>query len=129
MKRAKRPVVASVLASTMLFAAMAPVTAQAAESSKLDRPGEMAMIGDAVFARPLLLVSTVVGAGLYVVTLPFSLLGGNPGEAGEVLVMNPGKNTFVRCLGCTPAQHESLKAEKELRDNEKQEQEAVASAE
>ena len=129
MKRAKRPVVASVLASTMLFAAMAPVTAQAAESSKLDRPGEMAMIGDAVFARPLLLVSTVVGAGLYVVTLPFSLLGGNPGEAGEVLVLNPGKNTFVRCLGCTPAQHESLMAEKELRDNEKQEQEAVASAE
>ena len=127
MKRAKRPVVASVLASTMLFAAMAPVTAQAAESSKLDRPGEMAMIGDAVFARPLLLVSTVVGAGLYVVTLPFSLLGGNPGEAGEVLVMNPGKNTFVRCLGCTPAQHESLKAEKEMQKSA--EQEAVASAE
>ena len=127
MKRAKRPVVASVLAaSSMLFAAMAPVTAQAAES-KLDRPGEMAMIGDAVFARPLLLVSTVVGAGLYVVTLPFSLLGGNPGEAGEVLVMNPGKNTFVRCLGCTPAQHESLKAEKEMQKSA--EQEAVASAE
>ena len=121
MKRAKRPVVASVLASTMLFAAMAPVTAQAAESSKLDRPGEMAMIGDAVFARPLLLVSTVVGAGLYVVTLPFSLLGGNPGEAGEVLVMNPGKNTFVRCLGCTPAQHESLKAEKEMQKSAEQE--------
>ena len=129
MKRAKRPVVASVLASTMLFAAMAPITAQAAESSKLDRPGEIAMIGDAIFARPLLLASTGVGAGLYVVTLPFSLLGGNPGEAGEVLVMNPGKSTFVRCLGCTPAQHESLKAEKELRNNEKREQEAVASAE
>ncbi len=128
MKRAKRPVVASALASTMLFAAMAPVTAQAAEST-LDRPGEMAMIGDAVFARPFLLASTVVGAGLYVVTLPFSLLGGNPGEAGEVLVMNPGKNTFVRCLGCTPAQHESLKAEKEMQKSVKQEQEAVASAE
>jgi hypothetical protein len=113
----------------MLFAAMAaPITAQAAESN-LDRPGEMAMIGDAIFARPLLLASTVVGAGLYVVTLPFSLLGGNPGEAAEVLVMNPGKNTFVRCLGCTPAQHESLKAEKEMQNKAKQEQEAVASAE
>jgi hypothetical protein len=63
-----------------------------------------------------------------VVTLPFSLLGGNPGEAAEVLVMNPGKNTFVRCLGCTPAQHESLKAEKEMRNNAKQEQGAVANA-
>ncbi|BAP15483.1 hypothetical protein Y017_08185 [Alcanivorax sp. 97CO-5] len=127
MKRAKRPVAASVLASAMLFAAMVPITAQAAES-KLDRPGEIAMIGDAIFARPLLLASTVVGAGLYVVTLPFSLLGGNPGEAAEVLVMNPGKNTFVRCLGCTPAQHESLKAEKEMRNNAKQEQGAVANA-
>ena len=129
MKRAKRRVVVSVLASTMLFAAMAaPITAQAAESN-LDRAGEMEMIGDAIFARPLLLASTVVGAGLYVVTLPFSLLGGNPGEAAEVLVMNPGKNTFVRCLGCTPAQHESLKAEKEMQNKAKQEQEAVASAE
>ena len=41
--------------------------------------------------------------------------------------MNPGKNTFVRCLGCTPAQHESLKAEKEMQKSA--EQEAVASAE
>ena len=56
------------------------------------------------------IASTVVGAGLWLVTSPFSLLGSNVGEAGEVLVLNPGKNTFVRCLGCPPAQHEPLKA-------------------
>ena len=36
-----------------------------------------------------------------VAVLPFSLLGGNADEAGEVLVMGPAKATFVRCLGCT----------------------------
>ena len=111
MKRAKRPVLASVLASTLMLTAMVPMTAFAGSSSQ-DRPGEMAMIADSLIARPVLFASTVVGAGLWLVTSPFSLLGGNVGEAGEVLVLNPGKNTFVRCLGCTPAQHESLKAEK-----------------
>jgi hypothetical protein len=38
---------------------------------------------------------------VYVATLPFSLLGGNAGEAGKVLVVGPAEATFVRCLGCT----------------------------
>lgn len=63
-------------------------------------PSAGAMVADAVVARPLLLVATVVGTGVYVVTLPFSLLGGNAGEAGKTLVVGPAKNTFVRCLGC-----------------------------
>jgi len=37
---------------------------------------------------------------VYLVSLPFSLLGGNAEEAGEVLVMGPARATFVRCLGC-----------------------------
>lgn len=128
MKRATRPVLATILASSLaLFAAMAPVTAQA--GSDLRRPGEMAMIADALIARPVLLLSTVVGTGLFVVTSPFSLLGGNVKEAGNVLVMKPAKSTFVRCLGCTPAQHESLKAEKLLEKGTREaEREAEAAA-
>jgi len=38
---------------------------------------------------------------VYPVSLPFSALGGNAAEAGEVLVVGPAKATFVRCLGCT----------------------------
>ena len=125
MKRAKRPVVASVLASTLMLTAMAPLPAVAASSAQ-DRPGEIAMIADTLIARPVLFASTVVGAGLWLVTAPFSLLGGNIGEAGEVLVLNPGKSTFIRCLGCTPAQHESLKAEKATKDTA---EESVAAAE
>lgn len=64
-------------------------------------PSALAMVGDAVIARPIGAVLTVIGAVTYVVTLPFSLLGGNAAEAGETLVVGPAMATFVRCLGCT----------------------------
>jgi hypothetical protein len=66
-----------------------------------EEPTALAMTGDALFARPALFAITVVGSVVYVVSLPFSLLGGNAAEAGETLVMGPAKATFVRCLGCT----------------------------
>lgn len=64
-------------------------------------PSALAMVGDAIIARPLGVVFTAIGAVAYVVTLPFSLAGGNAKEAGETLVVGPARATFVRCLGCT----------------------------
>ncbi|PCJ90379.1 MAG: hypothetical protein COA46_11200 [Porticoccaceae bacterium] len=65
-----------------------------------EKPSAGEMVADIVVARPILLVLTVLGTGLYVVTLPFSLAGGNATEAGEALVIGPARSTFVRCLGC-----------------------------
>lgn len=66
-----------------------------------ESPSALAMTGDAILVRPALLATTIVGSAVYLVSLPFSLLGGNAAEAGEVLVVGPAKATFVRCLGCT----------------------------
>lgn len=66
-----------------------------------ETPSALAMTGDAIFVRPVLLATTIIGSAVYLVSLPFSLLGGNAGEAGEVLVVGPAEATFVRCLGCT----------------------------
>lgn len=63
-------------------------------------PSAIAMAGDLLIARPILLGITVVGSVLYVVGLPFSLAGGNAIESGKTLVVGPAKATFVRCLGC-----------------------------
>lgn len=57
------------------------------------------MLADTVLIRPFMLVSTVVGAAAFIVTLPFSALGGNVSEAGNKLVMEPARYTFVRPLG------------------------------
>lgn len=62
-------------------------------------PSAAAMGVDAVLIRPVSLVATAVGAGLFVVSLPFSLLGMNVKDAGRRLVVEPGKYTFVRPLG------------------------------
>ena len=66
-----------------------------------DAPPAYSMVADAVIARPLLIAATVIGAGVFVVTLPFTLLGGGVDRAGQALVVEPGKAAFVRCLGCT----------------------------
>ena len=66
----------------------------------IQNPPAYAMMGDLLIARPLLLVATVIGAGAFVVSLPFTALGGGVGDAGKALVVDPAKATFVRCLGC-----------------------------
>jgi len=68
---------------------------------QIQNPPAFAMMGDLLIARPLLVAATVVGAGLFVISLPFTALGGNVGAAGKALVVDPGKSAFVRCLGCT----------------------------
>lgn len=62
-------------------------------------PSAAAMGVDVALVRPLSLGATALGAGLFVVSLPFSLLGMNVGDAGRRLVVEPGKYTFVRPLG------------------------------
>lgn len=65
-----------------------------------EKPSEAAMAADALLVRPTLFAATILGSGLWLVSLPFSLAGGNAKQAGETLVGKPFKGTFVRCLGC-----------------------------
>ena len=58
-----------------------------------------AMMFDLVVLRPLGLVGFAVGTAFFIVSLPFSLLGGNTGEAAQKLVVAPAKYTFTRPLG------------------------------
>ncbi|MDH4871717.1 multidrug transporter [Pseudomonas sp. BN515] len=64
-------------------------------------PSGYSMAGDILIARPLLIGATVIGAGLFIISLPFSALGGNVEDAANALVVEPGREAFVRCLGCT----------------------------
>lgn len=124
MKRAKRSILATALATAMMLAGSLPGSALAAKEGITinERPQEIAMLVDTVFARPTLVLSTVIGTGLFAATLPFSVLGGNVGEAAHSLIKVPATAAFLRCLGCTPNQHERLRGEKELerqrRDNQ-----------
>ena len=63
-------------------------------------PNGFAMLGDLVVARPIGLVLTVGGAAVWLVSLPFTLLAGNANDAADTLILGPGEQTFMRCLGC-----------------------------
>ena len=64
--------------------------------------GGAGMAIDGLVVRPISFVGTVLGSVVFVATLPFSALGGNVGEAADLLVLEPAKFTFSRCLGCWP---------------------------
>ena len=52
-----------------------------------------------VVVRPLGLVATVLGGAIFIVTIPFSALGGNADAAYNYLLADPFKFTFNRPLG------------------------------
>jgi hypothetical protein len=58
------------------------------------------MVLDGLIYRPISLAGTVIGTGIFIVTLPFSILGGNVEDAGQKLVIEPARITFGSCLGC-----------------------------
>ena len=64
-----------------------------------ERPSGGAMLADAVLMRVPMTAVTIVGAAVFVVTLPFSALGGNVSEAGTKLVKEPFEYAWVRPLG------------------------------
>lgn len=62
-------------------------------------PSGEAMAVDLMLVRPVGVVATVLGTGFFIVSLPFSILGGNVDDAGRNLVLKPAKSTFIRPLG------------------------------
>lgn len=100
------PSTAVVLALTTGLLAL-PAQAEVVQNASGDplytaeAPDAFSMVADLLIARPLLIAATVIGAGVFVVALPFAATGGGIGDAGRALVVEPGKAAFVRCLGCT----------------------------
>ena len=86
-----------ILTAMLMFAL--PMHAQAQQIN--ETPSAAAMAFDGLLIRPITLVATVLGTAIWVITLPFSALGGNAGDAADVLIIEPAKATFIRCLGCT----------------------------
>jgi hypothetical protein len=91
------------------------------------KPTNFEMLGDAIFVRPLLAVATLFGAAVFVITLPFSAMGGNTKEAATVLVAEPGDALLFRCLGCT--EQEDAARDKERADNDSAQAAVDAAAE
>ena len=58
-----------------------------------------AMVIDALIIRPVMVVVTAVGVVAFVASLPFTVLSGSVGKAGDAMVVEPAAYTFTRPLG------------------------------
>ncbi len=95
MKFLKQSVVAAAL-----MAAASLAQAQSSLDGMDEAPSAAAMAFDAVIVRPLGLVATVAGIGLFIVHLPFSLIAGEPpSDPARRLIAEPAAYTFTRPLG------------------------------
>ncbi|MDQ1333886.1 MAG: hypothetical protein QG552_836 [Thermodesulfobacteriota bacterium] len=96
-KRIKKGMAAFLISALVFFhfAAIAPAREHLED---LDEKGGY-MAGDFFVVRPLGMAATAVGAVIYVISLPFSLAGGNEEEARHKLVIDPATYTFTRPLG------------------------------
>jgi len=81
------------------------------------QPGGGAMIVDALLVRPVMAAAMLGGTALFIVSMPFSAMGGNMEGAAETLVMTPARAAFARCLGCTTSlpRQESRESQTERR--------------
>jgi hypothetical protein len=99
MRHISRRVVVFVVCTLMLLLPLVqPVLAQN-PSAKSIEPTAESMTADAIFMRPAGLIGMAIGACVWVVSLPFSLLGNNFGDATDALIVQPAKYTFDRPLG------------------------------
>ena len=100
MSTVKKKSLVSLFAAVLLFTwAASPALAKEKQSIVGEDRNAVSMMFDLVLLRPLGLAATVVGTAFFVVSLPFSILGGNTGEAAKKLMVEPAKYTFTRPLG------------------------------
>lgn len=82
--------------------ALSAAVAQADEyrESADEAPGAGAMAFDLLIVRPVGVVATVLGVGLFVLQLPLSIIQGEPpADPARRFIADPAHFTFVRPLG------------------------------
>jgi hypothetical protein len=67
-----------------------------------DKPTGSAIVLDVLLARPLGIASIALGAGVFIIALPFTLPTMTVGTAADKLVAEPFRFTFIRPIGEMP---------------------------
>jgi len=106
----KSKLLTAILSVSLIVAFTQPASA-AIEIDEGDfGPSYDTMLVDTVVGKPLQLVTAVAGTAAYLVSLPFSLIGGNADQAQQKLFVEPW-DAMARCLGCTVAEDNFYKSQ------------------
>lgn len=106
----KHKFLTAIVSISVIVASMQPALA-AIEIDETDfGPSYDTMVVDTVVGKPLQLVAATIGTAAYLVSLPFSLIGGNADQAQQKLFVEPW-DAMARCLGCTVAEDNYYKSQ------------------
>lgn len=94
-----KPFKAAFAASLLLLSSLASAALQSAQEELNSAPSGAAMVADLLVGRPLGLIVTVLGLGVFVVSLPLTALQGTTEDSAHRLVGEPVDFTFKRPLG------------------------------
>jgi len=111
----KSKLLTAALSVGFMIAFIQPVSAAIEIDERDFGPSYDTMVVDTVVGKPLQLVTAVTGTAAYLVSLPFSLIGGNADQAQQKLFVEPW-NAMARCLGCTVAEDNFYKSQ-DVNDN------------
>lgn len=100
----------TVTSISLMLVMMQPASAAIEIDEKEFGPSYETMVVDTVAGKPLQLINAVAGTIAYVVSLPFSLIGGNAEQAQQKLFVEPW-DAMARCLGCTVAEDNYYKSQ------------------
>ncbi|SNT68993.1 hypothetical protein [Psychrobacter sp. LV10R520-6] len=106
----KHRLLTAIASVSLIMVSMQPALA-AIEIDETDfGPSYETMAVDTIVGKPLQLVTAVAGTAAYLVSLPFSLIGGNADQAQQKLFVEPW-DAIARCLGCTVAEDNYYKSQ------------------
>ena len=95
-----RKITAALAAATLMsVASTVAIAAEDYGDSVSAAPSPEAMAFDLVVVRPLGVAATVIGVGLFVLSLPVDLITWNVKDPAKRLVGDPARYTFARDLG------------------------------
>lgn len=95
----RKTLVSYFLIISLVVIPLSTLAAKAEKDLNKNQNSPAVMTIDLIILRPLGLVATLCGTLVFVVSLPFSALGGNTTEAWNSLVVTPAEYTFQRPLG------------------------------
>ena len=86
---------------TKLITALCAVAilSMGANSASAASDDDLKVAADTLVVRPVCLAATVVGTGLFVVSLPIAAISRSIKKTAHVLVIRPARATFTRRLG------------------------------
>ncbi|WP_201576583.1 hypothetical protein [Psychrobacter immobilis] len=106
----KRKIFTMIASLSLIVASMQPALAAIEIDEDDFGPSYGTMAADTIVGKPLGLVTAIAGTAAYIVSLPFSLIGGNADQAQQKLFVEPW-DAMGRCLGCTVAEDNYYKSQ------------------